>query len=53
MGSCEGGFLMCDEESEGKRMEEPLRRYERMLRRAERLAGMGSWHWEVDHTGAV
>jgi len=32
---------------EVKQTAEPARRQERMLRRAEQLAGMGSWHWEI------
>lgn len=39
---------MPDGDPEPERMVEPVRRYERMLRRAEQLAGMGSWHWEIE-----
>jgi PAS domain S-box-containing protein len=31
-----------------RRVQKPIPRYERMLRRAEQLAGMGSWHLDVD-----
>ncbi|MBI4427588.1 MAG: PAS domain S-box protein [Ignavibacteriales bacterium] len=33
--------------SDALQAEERIRRYERMLRRGEQLAGMGSWHWDV------
>lgn len=39
---------MGDDESKRKQAEEPVTRYERMLRRAEQLAGMGSWNWEIE-----